>query len=112
MNTPELSTASAGEASKHGDGTPGKRFCLLMAELEKRFPDPEPYRSDSPEIRLLARIDAALAASPAPGRAPLTDEQAADLMRSLVTAGRNSMSLAKAANDFFGIAPAGGIGGE
>ena len=41
-----------------GPGSPDFRFSYLMDELEKRFPDPEPYSAKLPENRHLALIDA------------------------------------------------------
>lgn len=45
-----------------GPGTPTARWELLLTELETRFPNPEPYRSDRvPEEYYLAKIDQMMA---------------------------------------------------
>lgn len=38
-------------------GTPHARFNWIMDELEKRYPDPEPFSASPPEIRFLAAMD-------------------------------------------------------
>lgn len=38
-------------------GTPEARFRYIMDELEKRFPDPEPWSAAPPEERYLKMID-------------------------------------------------------
>lgn len=43
-----------------GEGTSGARFEALMAELEKRFPDPDPTSATLPETRYITAIDAAV----------------------------------------------------
>lgn len=52
-------------------GTPAARFEWIMAELEKRFPDPEPFSASIPEIRYFAALDAALVATPQAQEAPV-----------------------------------------
>lgn len=41
-------------------GTIGQRFDWLMNQLLERFPDPNPFDSSPPELRLLDRLDQAL----------------------------------------------------
>lgn len=49
-------------AAMHGPGAPTARWHALMAELDKRFPDPQPYASSDPaEARYLEAIDGLLA---------------------------------------------------
>lgn len=40
-----------------GPGTPAHRFDYLMNELEKRYPDPEPFSAQAGEPRYLKMID-------------------------------------------------------
>ncbi len=106
MNTHELSTASAGEALSEEQSQPfydlawkhgARRFVSFAGdELESLSFGPSEFEA----------FCVALAASPAPGRAPLTE---AELLGKQVWFDRKDVLtiLAKA-----GIAPAGGIGGE
>ena len=49
-------------AAMHGPGAPTARWHALMAELDRRFPDPQPYDSSCPaEARYLEAIDRVLA---------------------------------------------------
>jgi hypothetical protein len=41
----------------NADGSPAVRLMYLIGELEKRFPDPNPYSARVPEVRYLAAID-------------------------------------------------------
>jgi hypothetical protein len=50
---------AAERARNEGPGTPTARWLWLLEELEKRFPDPEPCRSDrTPEEHYLKAMDA------------------------------------------------------
>lgn len=54
---------TAAQPAAHSDapGSPAARFAWLMAELEKRLPDPEPWSARVPEMRYMAALDKMLA---------------------------------------------------
>lgn len=43
-----------------GPGTPAGRFDWMLNEMEKRFPDPEPFSSSAPEVRYFEMLDKTL----------------------------------------------------
>jgi hypothetical protein len=66
-----VSPSAAPQPSADGPGSPARRFDALLQELEKRFPDPEPYSAQAPEGRYVAMIDARLSTQPTADRARL-----------------------------------------
>lgn len=111
-NSTKLSTASAGEAFTYG--MPDTSALLnLLARWEARSRDALPV--DAMLVnKHIRELREALATSPAPGRAPLTE---ADLpihpeVHSFAWTDMEKRAILKWGNSLLGIAPAGGIGGE
>lgn len=60
MITPDKNDPMYTHAALHEPSTPNSRHYWLMAELETRFPDDQPFSSEPAEARMIKRIDLVL----------------------------------------------------